>query len=154
MGNQDRRRTVKVLVIAAAITAIAVALLGSPMIKEIPILVPLAIFTVFLCFLMILLSLLYTPVLLANIVSRATQDRTCVPDANINTWNGPTMKSVGVLILIDVPDDVRPEKVAEMMPGVVDSGFEIFDGSGTQTWELSRMFVLSEEEFTRCLAKD
>jgi len=66
------------------------------------------------------------------------------------------MKRVGVLVLIDVPNETTPEQVAKMMPRVIDSGLEIFDdpNGGTSEWVQRRLFVLSDqhtEAFVQCL---
>jgi hypothetical protein len=96
--------------------------------------------------------------LLVDTPSKATQGQTPVQDANISIWSGPTMKKVGVLVLIDVPDDVGLEEVAKMMPRVIDSGFEIFDDpNSTAYWKQHRMFILSDahrEAFERCLTQE
>jgi hypothetical protein len=98
--------------------------------------------------------------LLASTASKAIPDPISVPSANISIWSGPTMKRVGVLVAIDVPDETTPEEIAKLMPQVIDSGFEIFDEPGrtsTAAWERRRMVVLSDqhrEAFERCLTPE
>jgi hypothetical protein len=69
------------------------------------------------------------------------------------------MKTVGVLTLIDVPDETTPEQVAKMAPRIIDGGLQLVDqcGPNTSDWRQRRLFVLSDahrEAFTRCLTQE
>ena len=70
------------------------------------------------------------------------------------------MKRVGVLVLIDVPEDATPEDVSKMMPRVIDTGLSEYvdaDSRLRQDWVQRRLFVLSDahtEAFTQCLTPE
>lgn len=70
------------------------------------------------------------------------------------------MKRVGVLVLIDVPDEETPEQIAKTMPRVIDTGImEHVDANTRSKCEYAqrRLFVLSNqhtEAFTQCLTQE